>query len=237
MGGICSRKREQQVMEDDLHRGVLGRYCRSTSTKWPGAKSFRSKPNNFPGGGTCPSLMELCIHKIGEDFRKYDSFSMLPPDLSQQIFNELVDAQCLTEAYIEAFRDCALRDVLLGEYPGVNDGWIDVISSQRSSLLSVDLSGSTVTDKGLRLLKDSSNLQSLTLDYCDQFSEHGLKYVSGLLNLTFLSIRKSSTVTPDGMRAFSSLVNLEKLDLERCSEIHGGFVHLKGFFLIFCSIF
>jgi len=58
----------------------------------------------------------------------------------------------------------------------------------------------------------------------------------GLSNLTSLSIRKSSSVKPDGMRAFSNLFNLEKLDLERCSEIHGGFVHLKGIYpLISCS--
>lgn len=48
--------------------------------------------------------------------------------------------------------------------------------------------------------------------------------------MTSLSIKKNCAVTPDGMRAFSNLVNLEKLDLERCSEIHGGFVHLKGFY-------
>lgn len=34
---------------------------------------------------------------------------MLPRDISQQIFNELVDRQCLTDASLEAFRDCALQ--------------------------------------------------------------------------------------------------------------------------------
>lgn len=50
----------------------------------------------------------------------------------------------------------------------------------------------------------------------------------GLSNLTSLSFKKSNTVTAEGMRAFSSLVNLAKLDLERCSQIHGGLIHLKG---------
>lgn len=77
----------------------------------------------------------------------------------------------------------------MGEYPGVNDAWMDVISSQGSSLLSVDISGSDVTDNGLRLLKDCSNLQALALNYCDQFSEHGLKYISGrVLELLFFSV-------------------------------------------------
>lgn len=70
----------------------------------------------------------------------------------------------------------------MGEYPGVKDSWMDVISSQGSSLLSVDLSDSDVTDTGLALLKDCSNLQALTFNYCDQISEHGLKHISGDLS-------------------------------------------------------
>lgn len=226
MGGICSRKR--QVIEDNLRRGVSGRYCRSASTKWLRARSLCSRTNHFPGVGTCPPLMDLCINKMREDFHKYHTFSILPRDISQQIFNELVDSHCLTEASLNAFRDCALEDVYLREYLGVNDDWMDVIASQGSSLLAVDVSGSNVTDSGLRLLKNCSNIQALTLNYCDQFSEHGLKHINGLSNLSSLSIRKSCAVTPDGMRAFSNLVNWEKLDLERCSYIHGEFVHFKG---------
>jgi hypothetical protein len=71
------------------------------------------------------------------------------------------------------------QDVCLGEYPGVKDSWMDVISSQGSSLLSVDISSSDVTDSGLALLKDCSNLQAFTFNYSDQFSEHGLKHISG----------------------------------------------------------
>lgn len=56
---------------------------------------------------------------------------------------------------------------------------MDAICSQGSSLLSIDISGSEVTDSGLALLKDCSNLQSLTYNYCDHVSEHGLKHISG----------------------------------------------------------
>lgn len=68
MGGICSRKRDEHehVVEDELHRGVSGRYCRSGSTKWMRARSLRAKPNHCAGGGTCPSLMDLCINKMRE---------------------------------------------------------------------------------------------------------------------------------------------------------------------------
>jgi hypothetical protein len=44
-----------------------------------------------------------------QDISKYSTFAMLPSDLSQQIFNELVDSNCLTEALLERFRDCALH--------------------------------------------------------------------------------------------------------------------------------
>ena len=67
----------------------------------------------------------------------------------------------------------------MGEYPEVNDSWMDIISSQGLSLLSVDLSGSSVTDDGLSLLKDCSNIQVLSFNYCDQISEPGLKNISG----------------------------------------------------------
>ena len=67
----------------------------------------------------------------------------------------------------------------MGEYPEVNDSWMDIISSQGLSLLSVDLSGSSVTDDGLSLLKDCSNIQALSFNYCDQISEPGLKNFCG----------------------------------------------------------
>jgi hypothetical protein len=70
----------------------------------------------------------------------------------------------------------------LGEYAGVDDSWMDVISSQGSSLLSVDLSGSDVTDFGLIYLKDCQSLISLNLNYCDQISDRGLECISGILS-------------------------------------------------------
>lgn len=62
---------------------------------------------------------------------------------------------------------------------------MDVISTQGTSLLSVDLSGSDVTDIGLGLLKECSSLQALTFNHCENISEIGLKHISG--NVLFLS--------------------------------------------------
>ncbi|XWS17074.1 hypothetical protein CRYUN_Cryun33cG0036700 [Craigia yunnanensis] len=121
-----------------------------------------------------------------------------------------------------------LENVWLDEYPGVQDSWMDIISSQGTSLLSFYLSGSDVTDTGLGLLKECLSLQALTINHRENIAEIGLKHITGLMNFTSLSFKKSDAITAEGMRAFSSLVNLGKLDLERCSGIHGGFVHIKG---------
>lgn len=72
------------------------------------------------------------------------------------------------------------QDIYLGGYPGTTDGWMGVICSQGSSLLSVDISGSDITDSGLVLLKDCPNLQNLIFDYCDQISDRGLENIRGI---------------------------------------------------------
>ena len=72
----------------------------------------------------------------------------------------------------------------MGEYPGVIDSWMQTISSQGTSVLSVDLSGSDVTDYGMTYLKDCTNLLALNLNHCDQISEHGLGYINGSLSFS-----------------------------------------------------
>lgn len=44
-----------------------------------------------------------------KDISNYKSFSMLPRDISQLIFDDLVCSQSLTDSILEAFRDCALE--------------------------------------------------------------------------------------------------------------------------------
>lgn len=61
----------------------------------------------------------------------------------------------------------------------MNDAWMEIVASQRHSLLSVDISCSEITDSGLFLLRDCPNMQSLACNYCDMISEHGLGILSG----------------------------------------------------------
>ncbi|KAK7837252.1 f-box/lrr-repeat protein 14, partial [Quercus suber] len=228
MGGFCSRKREQLVIEDGGCRGVSERFCKIASSKWLGNSFSRPIVDCQPGRGKCPSLMDLCIYKIREDIDKYSSFSILPRDISQQIFNELIHSRCLTDVSLKAFRDCALQDVFLGEYPGVKDSWMDFISSQGSSLLSVDISGSEVTDSGLALLKDCPNLQTFAFNYTDQLSEHGLKHISGLLKLKSLNIRCCKCVTDLDLKAISGITSLKELQAFSSNITDVGVSYLKG---------
>jgi hypothetical protein len=48
-----------------------------------------------------------------QGMNRYSDFSQLPRDLSQQIFNELVESGYLTEASLGAFRDCDLQVIIL----------------------------------------------------------------------------------------------------------------------------
>lgn len=80
---------------------------------------------------------------------------------------------------------CTLQDLNLGEYPGLGDNWMDIIASQGSSLLSVDFSGSDITDSGLSRLKDCKNLQALNFNYCDRISDNGLEHISGSFSFQF----------------------------------------------------
>lgn len=148
MGGACSRKRGQLDNEDNFHCGLSRRYSKSASSKWLATSFSRPACELQRGNQRCPSLMELCIQNIREvilldaistiklpklfsrhsdcyifflkqDIDKYSTFSMLPRDISQQIFNELVCSQRLTDNSLEAFRDCALQVIsckLLGKF-------------------------------------------------------------------------------------------------------------------------
>nr|CAB3485045.1 unnamed protein product [Digitaria exilis] len=112
MGSACSRKRGQLVHADDLYSA---RFSKSGSFKWllhtlprsSSADVHRKTQGSAPG--RCPSLVELCVAKVCEDMNRYSDLSLLPRDLTQQIFNELVECGCLTGASLGAFRDCDLQ--------------------------------------------------------------------------------------------------------------------------------
>ena len=72
-----------------------------------------------------------------------------------------------------------VKDILLGEYIGVDDTWLKVIGSQGLSLLAVDVSSSAISDIGLAFIQQCRNLEILHLNYCDNISDGGLDYLPG----------------------------------------------------------
>ncbi|RRT82409.1 hypothetical protein B296_00020076 [Ensete ventricosum] len=180
MGGACSRKRDL-LDEDDFRRS--GRYSKSGSSKWLLLMLPRCSTDVTAGRqGKCPSLMELCVAKVCEVRRAVDIF-FLPFACHQ--------------------------DIHLGEYPGVKDGWMGIISSQGQSLLSLDISCSDVTDSGLCLLKNCSNIQSLKCNYCDQISDCGLEHISGKYLWLLLDAIKCELS--------ADLKKLESLNIKYCN--------------------
>ncbi|KAE8796757.1 plastid starch phosphorylase [Hordeum vulgare] len=63
----------------------------------------------------------------------------------------------------------------------------------------------------MEFFADCSNVQSLACNYCDRISEHGLKTVLGLSNMTSLSLKKCA--------AFTGLRKLETLNMRYCNGI------------------
>jgi hypothetical protein len=143
MGGVCSRKRSQLVDEgDSLQTSPRFSKTSSLKwllLSLPRTSSDVSRKGQGEGPGQCPPLMDLCVarvckvvlwllvfilrdgmsspflitHQYLQDIDKYSTFTMLPRDLSQQIFNKLVESNCLTEASLQTFRDCALQVMFL----------------------------------------------------------------------------------------------------------------------------
>ncbi|GER44420.1 F-box/LRR-repeat protein, partial [Striga asiatica] len=89
----------------------------------------------------------------GFDLNKYNTFSMLPRDISQHILYDLVYSQLLDVPYYMRL------GIALNRIPRavVNDSWMGGVSSQGSSML-LSL---------LIYLKDWKNLQSLNFYFCD----------------------------------------------------------------------
>ncbi|KAH7296071.1 hypothetical protein KP509_26G007800 [Ceratopteris richardii] len=222
MGGTCSRKRSHD--EGNGSPNVI----KSLSSKWPNRSSFKMKPNiSEKLCKNCPSLLEQAVSRTCETIGRYESFYALPKDLSQCLLNELIKRELLTLPVFNAFRNCSIEDVFLRDYPGIGDSWMEVIGSQGLSLLAVDITSSDVSDSGLAHIKPCTNLQILTLDYCDNISEAGLEHLAGLQNLTTLSLKRSSAITAEGMHHLAKLVNLRSLNLERCHHVTGGLCHIR----------
>ena len=94
------------------------------------------------------------------------------------------------------------------------------------ALVSLDLSASTVTDNGAKLLKDAAELRTLRLSET-AVTDAGLEVLSGLPKLESLNLY-GTQVTNDGVLKLASLANLKKLYLWQTKVDDAGMQALKA---------
>ena len=95
-----------------------------------------------------------------------------------------------------------------------------------TNLQHLNLSGTQVTDKGLKHLKGLTNLQHLNLSGT-RVTDKGLKHLKGLTNLQYLNLY-GTRVTDEGLKHLKGLTNLQVLDLYGTQVTDEGLEHLKG---------
>ncbi|KAH7688541.1 RNI-like protein [Dioscorea alata] len=171
--------------------------------------------DNRSGQRTVPSFLQLSFHSTEHILERIKLY-LLPPECCQLIFDKLVRMHGLALENLENFRKCYFPLIHLGGYPGVRDSWMNVIASQGESLISLDISCSIVTDRGLVLLKDCFGLRNLALNYCYQISDRGLGFMSSLTKLKSLNIKYCNSVTDEDMEHLSGFTSLLQLNLNRC---------------------
>ncbi|KAH7688568.1 RNI-like protein [Dioscorea alata] len=172
--------------------------------------------DNRSGQRTESSFLHLSCHSFTEHILERIKLYLLPPECCRLIFDKLVRMHGLAWENLDNFRKCHLPLIHLGGYPGVRDSWMNVIASQRKFLISLDISCSVVTDRGLVLLNDCFGLENLALNYCYQISDRGLGFMSSLTKLNSLNIKYCNSVTDEDMEHLSGLHKLSYLDLLGC---------------------
>ncbi len=98
--------------------------------------------------------------------------------------------------------------------------------SDRTEVGGLNLSGSNVTDEGLRHLRGSGALKSLDLRFTE-VTDEGLEHVGGLGNLQRLDLWRT-VIGNAGLEHLAGLTNLQELNLAATKVDDDGLKHLKG---------
>ena len=100
-----------------------------------------------------------------------------------------------------------------------NDGYLHLLKSF-TSLTSLNLAGSRITDAGLKEIRDLKSLTLLNL-YLTKVSDAGLRELVGLQNLTFLSL-SNTNITDASMKEIGEFRKLKTLELEETQVTDDG---------------
>lgn len=162
-------------------------------------------------------LLDLCLSVVVKHIGKVQSFEGLPDELCQKIITTLKSHNKLSQEVLLLFSGCKLTrlDLRMGKdaTEQSNDAWLRVTHEgcMAGCLEHMDLSGGNVTDSGLGILHNLSNLVHLNVSQCQ------------LLTGSFLTQLKC--------------LPLHTLNLERCKalDVTQSLLHLSHFSTL-CSL-
>ncbi len=95
------------------------------------------------------------------------------------------------------------------------------------TLENLDVSGSNISDAGLKQIGNLVALRELNLSACPHISSAGMQHLVQLKNLEGLDLGYTP-VADDGLRHLSGLPNLGGLNLNGTKVTDGGLAHLAG---------
>lgn len=75
------------------------------------------------------------------------------------------------------------------------------------------LHNGVMTDAGLAVLKDKTEMRELSLWRCRKLTGKGLKYLAGMQRLKHLDLRRCDSITDEGLPFLAGLTQLEVLDM------------------------
>ena len=122
--------------------------------------------------------------------------SVLPSDLSQRVFEDLVQTRRLTARVTGDFIGCHLTEANLRSYPGLTDDWLAVLATSAPNLSSVNLSGcAALTPDGFNALSACVELESLDVSECPGVNDDALAAVASMSRLRRLACARVATVS------------------------------------------
>ncbi|XP_034023049.1 uncharacterized protein si:ch73-173p19.1 isoform X1 [Thalassophryne amazonica] len=168
-----------------------------------------------------PSLRALAtqgtVHLMMVPSMQYSSsLACLTPELAELLLNHMIRERLLRPRILEFFFGCPLQKFVLNCYPySTNELLRQLRAFTALKYLSL-VHSPLITDFGLSVLSNLVKLQHLNLASCSKLTDSCLQHVTGLRNLSFLSLDQTK-VTDAGMMLYlqSAPSSLTQLSLNQ----------------------